>query len=76
MVVSIWVCVARHAQSTQNKLATFLKYLKENMKDEVEFLTTDKRQRFLQIVQIDNHFRCVSPSMPKLPKQVCNILRK
>ena len=35
----IWVCIARHAQSTQSKkFAKSLQYLKENMKDEVDFL--------------------------------------
>ena len=47
MIVSVWVCVIRHAQSTQNKFAISLQYLKENMKDEVDFQLVDKRQRFL-----------------------------
>ena len=43
MIVSLWVCVARHAQSTKNKQFTIsLQYLKENMKDEVDFLPADK----------------------------------
>ena len=38
LIVSLWVCVARHAQSTQNnKFAISLQYLKENVKDEVNF---------------------------------------
>ena len=50
MIVSIRACVARHAQSTQsNKFAISLQYLKENVKDEVDFLPADKHQRFLQI---------------------------
>ena len=49
-VVSLWVCVARHAQSTQNnKFAISLQHLKENIKDEVDFWSEDKHQRFLQI---------------------------
>ena len=48
-IISLWVCVTRHAQSTQNnKFAISLQYLKENVKDEVDFLSKDKRQRFLQ----------------------------
>ena len=44
------VCIARHAQSTQNnKFAISMQYLKENVKDEVDFLPEDKCQRFLQI---------------------------
>ena len=34
------MCVARHAQNTQSK---------KNMKDEVDFVHADKRQRFLQV---------------------------
>ena len=50
LIVSLWVCVARHPQSTQNnKFARSLQYLKENMKDEADFLPADKYQRFLQV---------------------------
>ena len=48
LIVSLWVCIARHAQSTQNNFTISLQYLKENMKDEVDFLPANKRQRFLQ----------------------------
>ena len=34
LIVSLWVYVARHAQSTQNKSVIFLQYLKENVKEE------------------------------------------
>ena len=45
--------VARNAQTTQNnKFKMSLHYLKENVKDEVDFLPVDKRQRFLQIETI------------------------
>ena len=47
-VVSLWVCIVSHAQSTQNnKFAISLKYLQENFKDEVDFLSADKHWRFL-----------------------------
>ena len=48
--MSLSVCVARHAQNTQNeKFAISLPYLKENIKDEVDhFLPADKHQMFLQ----------------------------
>ena len=50
MVVSLWVKVARQAQSTKNNQFTkSLQYLKENMKDEVDFLLADKCWRFFQI---------------------------
>ena len=79
MIVSPWVWVARHAQRTENNQFTVsLQYLKENMKDKVDFLPADKCQRFLQSYFI---FLCVWPSMPKLPKItsllfLCNMLRK
>ena len=42
--------VARLAQSTQNDMFVISsQYLKENTKDEVDFLPVDKHQRFLQI---------------------------
>ena len=49
------------------------------MKDEVDFLPTDKRERFPQIDTII--CSCVWPDMPKLLKVtsllfLCNILRK
>ena len=48
MILSLWVCIVWHAQSTQNiKFALSLQYLKEKIKDEGDFL--DKRQRFLQV---------------------------
>ena len=43
MIVSLWVCVARHAESTENnKFTISLQYFKENMKDKVKFLRADK----------------------------------
>ena len=50
LIVALWVCVARLAQRTQyNKFAISLQYFKENVKDEVDFLSADKHQRCLQI---------------------------
>ena len=50
LIVSLWVCVVRHAQAIQNnKFAISLQYLKENVKDEVNFLLADKHQSFLQV---------------------------
>ena len=51
ITVSFWVCVTRNAQSTQNNRFTLsLQYVnvKENVKDEADFLLIDKRCRFLQ----------------------------
>ena len=42
--------MAKHTQSTQNnKVSVSLQCLKEDVKDEVVFLPTDKDQKFLQI---------------------------
>ena len=50
MIISLCLYVYKHAQSTQNNIfAISLQYLKENVKDEVDFLLSDKHQRFLQI---------------------------
>ena len=35
--------LARHAQSIQNKLIIYLQYLKENVKDEVDFFPLGKQ---------------------------------
>ena len=43
MTVSLWVCIASHRQSAQNnKFGISLQYLKENVKDEVDFLAAEK----------------------------------
>ena len=50
LIVSFSMCIASHAQITQNnKFAVSLQYLKENVKDEVDFLLGDNHERFLQI---------------------------
>ena len=68
LIVSLWVCVARQAENTQNnKFAISLQYLKENAKDEVDFLSADKYQMFLQIDTIV--LRVCGQTCPN--KQVC-----
>ena len=50
LILSIWVCVTKHAQSTQNnKFAISLQYLKKDVSDEVDFLHVDKHKGLLQI---------------------------
>ena len=50
LILSFWVYVVWYAQSTQNnKFAISFEYLMENLKDEVDFLSAVKHQRFLQI---------------------------
>ena len=49
LIVPLWMCLARHVQSIQNnKFAMPLQYLKENIKDEVDFLPSDKHLSLLQ----------------------------
>ena len=77
LIVSLRDWVVKHAQSTQNtKFAISLEYIKENLKDKVYFLFTDKRQRFLQIDTIILGV-CgqACPSYPTL-LFICNILRE
>ena len=47
---TLWVYVACYSQSTQNnKFVISLQYLKENMKDEIDFLPVDKYKRLFLI---------------------------
>ena len=63
LIVSLWVCVARHAQGTQNnKFAISLQHNKKNMKDEVDF----KHQMFLQVDTII--FGVCGQAYPNYPK--------
>ena len=56
MIVSLRVCVAWHAQSTENiKFALFvisLQHLKKDVSDETDFLHADKNKRLLQIASM------------------------
>ena len=79
IIISLWMCITRHAQSTQNKFAISLQYLKENLKDEVDFFAC----RYTSKVSSNwyYYFRFMWPSMSKLPKIksllfLCNILSK
>ena len=50
LILSFWVCVARHAQSTQNnKFSKSLENCKKNVKDEVDFKPAYKHQRIIQV---------------------------
>ena len=49
-IVSFWMYEARQTQSTKNNQFTILlQYLKENIKDEVDFLPADKCCRFFKL---------------------------
>ena len=67
------VCVARHAQITQNnKFVISLQYLQKEVRNKVYFLHADKHESFLQIdtMVFDGEGQAF-PNFPKL--QVCNI---
>ena len=50
VILSFLMCVARHAQITQNrKFAISLQYLKRQVNDEVDFLHAGKHENLLQI---------------------------
>ena len=50
VIQSFKVCVARHAQITQNNEFAILQYFKKEVYDEVDFLYADKHEKsFLQI---------------------------
>ena len=49
-MLSFLVCVAKHTQITQNnKFVISLKYLKNEISNDVGFLHADKHESFLQI---------------------------
>ena len=66
LTASLWLYVTCYSQSIpNNKFAIFLNYLKENAKDEIDFLPVDNFFKFLVTFS-------VWPGMTKLPKiQVC-----
>ena len=50
LLLSFYVCVARHAQITQNnKFAVSLQYLKKELSHDVDFVHADKHESLLQI---------------------------
>ena len=48
LMLSLWVCLTRHAQSTENKFA-YLAISREKHGDEINFLPVDKYENSLQI---------------------------
>ena len=76
----LWICAARHAQSTQNnKFTICLQYLKKKWNIKLTFCQQ------INVWKVSSnwyyHFKCVWPGMSKLTKItsllfLCNILRK
>ena len=56
----IWLCITRHAQSTQSNNLISLQYLKENVKDGVGFF---------MVIQIHVVFDVCGQTCPNYPKQ-------
>ena len=90
LIVSLWLWIDSHAQSTQNNFMISLQYLKQV--HDIFAISQGKRKGWSWfLLKVDflmkvsskwyYHFRCVWPDMPKLPKIkrllfLCNILRK
>ena len=70
------MCVARHAQITQNKkFAISLQYLKKEVNDEVDFLHAGKHENLLQIdtmilMEMVKHFQSSQNSKCTMSVQV------
>ena len=65
LIVSLWVCMARHAESTQNNnFIISLQYLKEHVKDGVDFSPLIIVKRFFKVIL--SFFMCVATVMKKL----------
>ena len=67
------MCVARHAQITQNnKFAISLQYLQKELSDKVDFLHVDKHENLLQIdnmilMEMDKHSQSSQNSKFTMP---------
>ena len=70
LIHSFWVCVTRHAQSTQKKFA-YPAISPEKHGDEVDFLPADKHK---SSPQTDTDFDEDGQAFPNFPKyQVCSV---
>ena len=67
LIVSFSVFVTRHAPSTQNKKLAYTQYFQKSMGDEVDFLSADKDESFIQVDSITLGVH--SQACPKYPKQ-------
>ena len=68
LILSFWVYVTRHVQSTQNKKFAYLCNMsRKAFSDEVDFLRADKHENFLQVDSITLSVR--SQTCAKYPEQ-------
>ena len=69
VILSFLMCMARHAQITQNKkFAISLQYLKKDVNDEVDFLHAGKHEILLQI---DTMILMEMVKVPKIASLQC-----
>ena len=79
LILSFWVCVTIHTQSTQNKKFAYLCNIsRKTWETKLIFCLSDKKKFSTRLQCL---FRCAQPGMPKIPKitsfqYLCNILRK
>ena len=65
LMLSLWVNIVRHVQSTQNEIYSIsCQYIKEKVKGYVDFLHANKHESFLEIGAII--FDGGWPSIPKV----------
>ena len=79
LIVSLWMCMTRHAQSTQNNnFIISLQYLKENVKDGVDFSLLIIVKRFFKVIL--SFLMCVTRHAQIIQNKkfaiFCNILRE
>ena len=66
LILSFWVRVTRHAQSTQNKKFAYLCIISRKTGDEFDFLPVGKHKSFLQVDNIT--LDLYNQGCPKYPK--------
>ena len=72
LILSFWVCVVRHSQSTQNKKFAYLcKISRKALWVKLIFLPANKHKSFLWVDSIT--LGLCSQACPKYPKQVYSI---
>ena len=67
LILSFWLCITRHAKSTQNKFAYLCSISKKAWVMKLIFLPADKHKTFLQIDSITLGVH--SQACPEYPKQ-------
>ena len=80
LIISLWLCIARYVQSTQNNsFIISLQYLKENVKDGVDYSLLIIVKCFFKVIL--SFLVCVARHAQNTPPQksfviLCNIIRE